>query len=60
MDGDERRKELLEELFGEILKVGDREKDVVMRWWYDVREEMIKGVKEEVKGSERDVVSSRL
>ncbi|KIM89224.1 hypothetical protein PILCRDRAFT_768547 [Piloderma croceum F 1598] len=41
-DGDERRKELVEELFKEILeKVGDREKETVMRWWYDVRAELL-------------------
>jgi hypothetical protein len=32
-DGDEQRKELIEELFAEILeRVGDREKEVIM-WW---------------------------
>jgi hypothetical protein len=43
-DGDERRKELVEELFKEILeRVGDREKETVMRWWYDVRAELLEG-----------------
>ena len=43
-DGDERRKELVEELFKEILeRVGDREKETVMRWWYGVRAELLEG-----------------
>ena len=60
MDGDKRRKELLEELFREILKAGDREKDLVMRWWYEVREELVKGVKEKVKEGEGVVLLSHL
>lgn len=36
------RKELIEELFKELLeRVGDREKEIVMRWWYDEREGLI-------------------
>lgn len=36
-----RRKELVEALFGEILeRVGDREKEFVLRWWYDNQEEL--------------------
>lgn len=60
VDGDKRRKELLEELFREILKAGDREKDLVMRWWYEVREELVKGVKEKVKEGEGVVLLSHL
>jgi hypothetical protein len=60
IDGDGRRKELVEELFREILeKVGDREKGLVMRWWYDVREELVGSVKG--KGAEGEgIIPSRL
>jgi len=59
-DGDGRRKELVEELFKEILeKVGDREKEAVMRWWYNVRAELLgngDGKREEGEAT----ISSRL
>lgn len=35
------RKELIDEIFRELLeRVGDREKEIVMRWWYEQREEL--------------------
>ncbi|TFK68447.1 hypothetical protein BDN72DRAFT_681562 [Pluteus cervinus] len=38
------RSELVEALFTEILeKVGDREKEEAMRWWYDHREKLVAG-----------------
>jgi len=36
--------ELLEALFNELLeKIGDREKETAMRWWYKYRPELISG-----------------
>jgi hypothetical protein len=59
-DGDERRKELVEELFKEILeRVGDREKETVMRWWYDIRTELLEGEGEKREEGEA-TTSSRL
>ena len=59
-DGDERRKELVEELFREILEnVGDREKEVIMRWWYEVREELV-GRGDGKREKEERIIPSRL
>lgn len=61
----DKRKELIEELFRETLeRVGDREKEVVMRWWYDVRGELFGSGNErgDVKGEEGEgkAIPSRL
>jgi hypothetical protein len=57
-DGDERRKDLVEELFKEILeRVGDREKETVMRWWYDVRAELLGGGREKKEEGEATTLS---
>jgi hypothetical protein len=59
-DGDDRRKELVEELFKEILEnVGDREKEVAMRWWYEFREELM-GVGNGKKERDKSLTPSRL
>jgi hypothetical protein len=62
-DGDEKRKELIEELFKEILeRVGDKEKEVVMRWWCEVREELVGGIRRDngKGGREESHLPSRL
>lgn len=41
--GDSVKKELVEALFAEILeRVGDREKEYTLRWWYDNREGLMR------------------
>ena len=53
-------KELVEELFREILEnVGDREKEVIMRWWYEVREELV-GRGDGKREKEERIIPSRL
>jgi len=62
-DWDEKRKELIEELFKEILeRVGDKEKEVVMRWWCEVREELVGGIRRDngKGGREESHLPSRL
>ena len=44
-DGHQKRRELIEELFKEILeRFGDRE-EVIMRWWCEVREDLVVGIR---------------
>jgi hypothetical protein len=51
VDSDEKQ-ELIEELFRELLeRVGDREKEIVMRWWYDERVRLV-GTRMEEKSDE--------
>lgn len=47
--GSDARKELVEDLFAEILeRVGDREKEFAMKWWYEHREELVAGEATEI------------
>ena len=47
----ERRKELLEALFSELLeKTGDREKEAAVRWWYQNRDLLVRGLGESDDG----------
>lgn len=40
--GSDERKTLVEDLFSEILeRIGDQEKEFVMRWWYDERDGLV-------------------
>jgi hypothetical protein len=62
---DEKRKKLIQELFKEILeRVGEKEKEkeVVMRWWYDIREGLVGGImySDGAGGQEESLVLSRL
>jgi hypothetical protein len=53
----EKRKDLVEALFKELLEgVGDREKEAVMRWWYEHREEL----EPELSATEEQVVEPHL
>jgi len=63
LSGGDKRKELVEELFKEILeRVGDREKEFVLRWWYEVREEMVGVILDGNRkgGGKESVISSHL
>ncbi|EAU85803.1 hypothetical protein CC1G_05020 [Coprinopsis cinerea okayama7 len=61
---EEKRKELVEEVFREILEsVGDREKEYAMRWWYANREEMVRsagGMHDSDAVSKEDDTQARL
>jgi hypothetical protein len=64
VDEDKRRNELIKELFKELLeKVGDKEKELAMRWWYEVREELCgskDGVEQVTEEHDQLILSSHL
>lgn len=54
------RKELTEDLFAEILeRVGDREKEFVMHWWFNEKGRLLAGNVQESEVGKKDEVSSK-
>lgn len=57
----ERKEELVEEIFGEIMeKAGDREKEVALQWWFRCRDDFGGTPGEEKKGKSQKENVARL